>query len=231
MVQTRVTIRDIAAAAGVSITTVSHALNHTRHVSPTTKATIQEIAQRMRYRPDPVARMLQGQDSLLIGHILANLPENRFFGLVARGADLGAQEAGYSTIISYAADRAEAEEHAVRLLIEKRVNGIIFTTPLSAANVELAVAAGVATVMVERPLPVRGAHSVMIDHRGGIRDLTNLLIKQGHRRFAYIGGDLAQRGAYIVERQRLRGFRNALSDAGIRVAPSRIVLAPYYDQE
>jgi hypothetical protein len=79
---------------------------------------------------------------------------------------------GYATLLSYTDCHAEAERRAVDLLLEKRVNGIIFTTPQPAANVERAVSAGVATVMIERPLPVRGAHAVVIDHRSGLRDLT-----------------------------------------------------------
>ena len=94
MGQTRVTIKDIAAAAGVSITTVSHALNNTRYGSPTTRAAVQAIADRLGYRPDPIARMLQGGNSLLIGHVLSALADNFFFGLVARGADLKGRAGG-----------------------------------------------------------------------------------------------------------------------------------------
>jgi DNA-binding LacI/PurR family transcriptional regulator len=125
----RTTIKDIALAAGVSITTVSHALNGTRYVSAKTRARIQDLARLMEYRPDPIARMLQGQDSLLIGHILSALVTNPFFGLVASGADRRAQDVGYATLLSYTDCHAEAESRAVDLLLEKRVNGIIFTTP------------------------------------------------------------------------------------------------------
>jgi DNA-binding LacI/PurR family transcriptional regulator len=223
----RTTIKDIALAAGVSITTVSHALNGTRYVSPKTRARIQELARIMEYRPDPIARMLQGQDSLLIGHILSGLASNPFFGLVASGADRRAQDAGYATLLSYTDCHAESERRAVDLLLEKRVNGIIFTTPQSAANVERAVSAGVATVMIERPLPVRGAHAVVIDHRRGLRDLTRVLIAQGHRRLAYIGGDFCRQGSDLVERQRLRGFRDAVSEAGLALPSTHILLVPY----
>ena len=206
----RTTIKDIARAAGCSITTVSHALNGTRYVRAETRAMIEDLARTMDYHPDPVARTLKGRDSLLIGHILCGLHDNAFYALVARGADQRAQELGYATLLSYTDSHAEAEARAVQLLLEKRVNGIIFTTPLSAANVELSVAAGVATVMVERPLPVPGAHAVVVDHRGGVRDLTRLLIAEGHGRLAFIGGDFALQGSETVERRRLRGFRDAV---------------------
>ncbi len=188
---------------------------------------IEDLARTMEYRPDPVARTLKGRDSLLIGHILCGLHDNAFYALVARGADQRAQELGYATLLSYTDSHAEAEERAVRLLIEKRVDGIIFTTPLSAANVELSVAAGVATVMVERPLPAPGAHAVVVDHRGGVRDLTRLLIDEGHRSLAYIGGDFALQGSETVERRRLRGFRDAVKEAGLAVPPAHVRLVPY----
>lgn len=223
----RTTLKDIALAAGVSITTVSHALHGTRHVSPKTRARIQELARLMEYRPDPIARMLQGQDSLLIGHILSELVPNPFYGLVALGADRRAQDVGYATLHSYTDCHGEAERRAVDLLLAKRVNGIIFTTPQSAANVELAVSAGVATVMIERPLPVRGAHAVLIDHYSGLRDLTRVLIEQGHRRLAYIGGDFSFLSSELVERQRLRGFRDAINEAGLVAPSSHIQLVPY----
>jgi len=224
---TRTTIKDIARAAGCSYTTVSHALNGTRYVAPETRERIAELARTMGYRPDPVARALKGQDSLLVGHILCGLHDNPFFSLVARGADQRAQELGYATLLSYTDHHAEAEERAVRLLLEKRVDGIIFTTPLSPANVELAVAAGAAAVMVERPLPVRGAHAVVVDHRGGVRDLTRLLIEGGHRRLAYIGGDLSLEGSASVERERLNGFRDVVDAAGLAVPPAHVRLVPY----
>ncbi len=223
----RTTIKDIACAAGCSITTVSHALNGTRYVRAETRAMIEDLARTMDYRPDPVARTLKGRDSLLIGHILCGLHDNAFYALVARGADQRAQELGYATLLSYTDSHADAEEKAVQLLLEKRVDGIIFTTPLSAANVELAVAAGVATVMVERPLPVRGAHAVVVDHRGGVRDLTRLLIAEGHGRLAFIGGDFALQGSETVERRRLRGFRDAVKEAELAVPPAHIRLVPY----
>jgi DNA-binding LacI/PurR family transcriptional regulator len=81
--------------------------------------------------------------------------------------------------------------------------------------------------MIERPLPVRGAHAVVIDHHRGVRDLTRLLIEQGHRRLAYIGGDFSLQGNDLVERQRLRGFRDALKEAGLTVPSSHILLVPY----
>ena len=222
----RTKIKDIALAAGVSITTVSHALNNTRYVSPTTKAKIREIATRLQYRPDHVARMLLGGDSLLIGHILSDAPENSFFPLVARGADIRAKEAGYATIISYTR-KAETEEKAVELLLEKRVNGLIFTTAVTAAHVARAVAAGVATVMIERPLRVPGAHAVVTDHRTGVHDLTKLLINQGHRDLAYLGGSFAQPGSASVERQRFKGFRDALEEANLTIPKEHVFHVPF----
>lgn len=223
----RTTIKDIAQAAGVSITTVSHALNGTRYVSPRTRARIHELARAMEYRPDPIARMLQGQDSLLIGHVISALYINPFFALVARGADRRAQQFGYATLLSYTDQHVEAEKRAVELLIEKRVNGIIFTTAVAASNVELAVASGAAVVMIERPLPVDGAHAVVADHRQGVRDLTRLLVTQGHRHIAYIGGDFSIPGSDIVERQRLRGFRDAMDEANLGMPRSLVLLVPY----
>jgi LacI family transcriptional regulator len=223
----RTTLKDIAQAAGCSITTVSHALNRTRYVAAGTRATIEKLAADMGYHPDPVARLLQGQNSCVIGHILSALHDNPFFALVARGADRRAHELGYSTILSYTDRQPEAEERAVRLLLEKRVDGIIFTTPISAANVELCVASGVATVMIERPWPVHGAHAVIVDHHSGVRDLTRLLIDQGHQDLAYIGGDYSLAGSAFVEQQRLRGFHDAIEEASLAVIPSRTFLIPY----
>ncbi len=223
----RTTIKDIALAAGCSITTVSHALNGTRHVRAETRVKIEELARIMEYRPDPVARLLQGQDSLLVGHILSGLHDNAFFALVARGADQRAQELGYATLLSYTDRHVEAEERAVRLLLQKRVDGIIFTTPMAAANVERAVAAGVATVMIERPLPVVGAHVVTVDQRGGLRDLTRLLIDEGHRRLAYIGANFSREDGDVVEQQRLQGFCDAVEEGALTVPPAHIRLVPY----
>jgi DNA-binding LacI/PurR family transcriptional regulator len=223
----RTTIKDVALAAGVSTTTVSHALNGTRYVSRGTRERIRAVAERLSYRPDPIARALQGQDTLLIGHIIRDLVGNPFFAQVARGADRHAQELGYATILSYTDMRSESEHKAVHLLLEKRVNGIIFNTPETAENVALAVAAGVAAVMIERPFTVPGAHAVVTDHHRGLYDLTRVLIEQGHRRIAFIGGELSMPGSAIVERRRLRGFHDALREAGLSVPPAHVLLVPY----
>lgn len=223
----RTTIKDIALAADVSITTVSHALNHTRHVSPVTRARVQDLAQKMGYRPNSIARTLQGQDSLLIGHILSQLHTNLFYALVARGADQRAQELGYATIMAHTESHVESEEQAVRLLLDKRVNGIIFTTPLSPSNVLLAMSEGACAVMIERPLPVPGAHAVVIDHRRGIYDLTCMLVEQGHHHIAYVGGDFSLPGSDLVERERLRGFQDAMIEVGLSVPLAQMLLVPY----
>ena len=223
----RTTIKDVAHAAGVSATTVSHALNGTRYVSPETRGRIQALAAKMSYRPDPIARALQGQDTLLIGHIIRDLVGNHFFSLVARGADRRAQELGYATILSYTDMRMETERKAVQLLLEKRVNGIIFNTPEAAENVALAVSSGVAAVMIERPFAVEGAYSVITNHHQGVYQLARLLIDQGHRRLAYIGGDLSLAGSDIVEWRRFRGFQDALQEVGLDTLPAHIQLVPY----
>jgi LacI family transcriptional regulator len=124
----------------------------------------------------------------------------------SRGADQRAQELGYATIMAHTESHAESEEQAVRLLLDKRVNGIIFTTPVTIKRASRNVR-GACAVMIERPLPVPGAHAVVIDHRRGIYDLTCMLVEQGHHHIAYVGGDFSLPGSDLVERERLRGFR------------------------
>ena len=123
----KVTIKDLARMAGVSTATVSMVLNNkANHISDKTKDRIWELAKNHNYVPNILARSLVTKKSRTIGLVIPDIT-NPFFPEISRGAEDRANEGGYSVIICNSDDSPLKEERYVKMLIEKMVDGIIFT--------------------------------------------------------------------------------------------------------
>lgn len=198
-----VTIRDIARATGVSISTVSRALASPEKVAAATRALVQETATAMGYRPNRAARGLITGRTGCIGLVVPDL-ENPYFGAVCKGVQARARAAGYSVFIADTDEDAEAEIEAVRSLT-RQVDGVILCSPRNSDAAVQALAAGGPLVLVHRE--ITGIPSIADDNAGGLRSLMSHLVALGHRRIAYAGGPAAS----FSNRQRGEAFRSFTS--------------------
>lgn len=217
------TIRDVARHAGVSISTVSLALNGTGPVSEETRARIDAAVAAVRYTPNLMAQNLKRGQSKLVGMVLGDAA-NPFFGRLFGIIDKHISGHEHMLIVANLASDPGRELRTLTLLKRHRVAGIIMTPlrndPEFAAHLnEL----DVPVVLVDQDVDGTALDFVTSDHRRGAEMLTAYLARLGHRRIAYIGG---QRNMWAAER-RLEGFRLAMAEGGLEVDPELEIVADY----
>ena len=220
----RPTIIDVAARAGVSKSLVSLVMRGASTVSDEKRRLVLEAAEALGYRPNAVARSLVQRRTSLLGIVLSDL-HNPFYAEVVDGiqAEAGARE--YRTIISTVDRRALSERRALDLLLELRVDGMILASPMLELDEVVAGASReLPIVMVARHSDVAGVDSIRNDDSTGAELAVRHLVGLGHRRIAHIDG-----GAGSGAPERREGYRRAMRDAGLE-AEARIVAGSYTEQ-
>ena len=130
-------MRDVAERAGVSVTTVSHVINGTRHVSDELRNRVLEAMQALAYQPNALARSLRRNESCTIGMILPDAM-NPYFAEIARSIEDTSFSEDYSVIICNSDGNLAKELNYINVLMEKRVDGIIFVAAgMSAEHIRM----------------------------------------------------------------------------------------------
>ncbi|HIP99778.1 TPA: LacI family transcriptional regulator, partial [Candidatus Bipolaricaulota bacterium] len=208
-VRKKVTIREVAARAGVSVSTVSRVLNgrDAKHMRPETKARVLQAIEELEYTPVKAARSLRRQRTQVIGILLPDI-SNPFFSLLARGVASVAFESGYSTLICDSDHSVEKESRYLDILLAEGVEGIVFV-PVGRPDmgrVQRLLRRGIKIVAADRR--VEGLPGVWADNRGGSRELTRYVLNLGYRKICYIAGPEEVSSA----RERLAGFLDAVEE-------------------
>lgn len=213
------TIKDVAALAGISYTTVSHVLNKTRPVSEEVRLKVEAAIQRLDYVPSAVARSLKAKTTATIGLLVPN-SLNPYFAELARGIEDYCERNGYCVILCNSDDNPDKQRSYLRVLLEKRIDGLIVASAGGDSGLAQGLA-GVRTpmVIVDRGLEGLDADLVRIDHEYGAYLATRHLLQLGHRDIASIGGPAHTR----VAQMRLAGFCRALKEAGVQVPTERMI--------
>ena len=211
----KITIRDVAREAGVSVATVSRVLNDSGPVSETTRRRIREIASRLRYVPDSAARSLITRRSTTLGVLLPDL-YGEFFSEVIRGIDQAAQRSGYHLLVSGSHNDKGEIEAALRAM-RGRVDGLVVMSPdIDSAALVANLPASSPVVLLNCFVEGDAFDSLTIDNYGGAHAMVRHLVASGHERIAFIRG--AEHNYDAAER--LRGFRAAHRDSGITWTPA-----------
>lgn len=203
------TIKDIARAAGVSYATVSRALNGKYGVKPSTRERVLDVARRMGYRPNAVARGLVTRRTMTIGLIVPDIT-NPFFPEVAAGVEDAARAAGYGVLLCNSDWQKASERQYAALLVGRRVEGII-VAPISRAEepFDERVPATFPVVYVASSPRATARSYVVIDNvRGGLL-ATRHLLEAGRSPVAFIGSQER------ADDERFEGYRRALADRGM----------------
>ena len=208
-----VTLKDVALKAGVSAATVSRVLQDHPRISDRTKQHVRACVAELGYTVNNVARSLKTSKSRAIGFVCPELT-NSFFMQIAKGVEDELRGAGYSLILCNSREDPDEELARLRLLQTQCVDGIILIPATrSAKRMKSVQDSGVPVVTVDRTMDDWQTDAVLVDNAGGSRAATEALIQRGHRRIAYIGGDLS----LLTARERDRGYREALAAAGLAV--------------
>ncbi len=214
----RVTIKEIAAMTGVSVQTVSRVLNKRPDVSPATRQLVEAAIEEHGFRPNAVARSLVNRRSRMLGVIASGL-EYLGVGQTVTGIADEAEASGYSIILKELAGfDAPDIVPVIELLLEHRVEGIIFAGPQMVSNVrhvqeQLPAARPQIVFLKSDPSP--DFTTIGIDNIAAGRLATEHLVTLGRRRIAHLAGPLDWREA----RDRRDGWRAALADAGLPAGP------------
>jgi len=217
------TIKDVAALAGVSFTTVSHVLNETRPVSPEARARVLAAVEEIGYLPSAVARSLRKSETKIVGVLVPNV-QNPFFAELVCGVEECCRLSGYSVLICNSDNDPRHQQDYMRTLLEKRVDGLL----LSSAGDDQALArifkmARVPAVTVDRLVPGVRGDRVAVHNLQGARLAVEHLLALGHRRIACISGPRE----FEVSRERVEGWRRAHAEAGVGVDETLIVESDY----
>ncbi len=207
----RPSIKDIARLAEVSHPTVSRALQNSPLVNAKTAAKIRKIADEAGYRASAVARSLVTRRTRTIGLVVTTV-DNPFPAEVALGIEQAANDYGYSVFLANSNAEPERERRMVQAFAEQRVDGIVVTSSrVGTSYLSTLAELMVPIVLVNGQYPGGFVHSVMIENVEGSRAAMEHLIGLGHRRIAYVG----DRSGYQSETERLTGYKDALTKAGI----------------
>ena len=205
------TIKDVAERAGISYTTVSHVINGSRPVSEAIRNRVEAAIAELNYVPSAVARSLRSQVTGTLGLLVPNA-SNPYFAELARGIEDHAQRNGYSVILCNSDDDSLKQLRYLRVLLERRIDGLIVATVTSDAAFAQALATvSVPLLLVDRSLEGVSADHLQIDNELGGYLATRHLLGLGHTRISCIAGPMSTQ----VVQLRLAGYRRAMQEAGL----------------
>ncbi len=219
------TLRQVAKRSGVSASTVSRILNGTAHVSPAKHDAVQAAIEALGFRPNPVARGLAGGRTLTIGVATPSI-SSPFYGEAMRSIELHLERAGYVPLFVSGSGHAADEHKAIQTLLTRRVDGIIVLAGHLPSAELLDFACGAPLVLVGRELEGPQLFSFRFDNRQGARLATRHLLELGHRRIAFLAGELALEDAVL----RQCGYIDALREAGIEPDPALLLQGDFTER-
>ena len=208
------TIRDVAAAAGVSTATVSRTLapDSSGRVSEKTRRRVFSAAAKLEYRANFAARSLKTRSTKTVA-ILAPELSNDFFMTMAEGMERELNARGYALLVASSANSVEEEKKWTAMFTERMVDGMV-VIPASSRGEHLT-GRGVPVVLVDRLVEGADLDAVLSDNEEGAYRLTRALLEDGCQRIAFVGGDPGISSA----RERLLGYKKALTEAELQSGP------------
>jgi DNA-binding LacI/PurR family transcriptional regulator len=223
--QGRVTIAEVAAAAGVGTGTVSRVLNGSSQVRPATAHAVTTAARQLGYRPSHAAAALVRGTPQTVAVMVTHLTRPSAVARVA-GALTVLEQQGYDAIVCNVDSPAERDRHLAALLPTHRADGVLaISLPLPRRDLDQFRSAGVALVMVDAV--AAGVPVTVISDADGGRLATDHLLALGHRRIGFVGDEVAAPPAglgFTSSASRMRGYRQALTAAGVPVRPGLVRL-------
>jgi LacI family transcriptional regulator len=220
-----ITIKDIAKALGLSTSTVSRALRGSYEISAETRKLVLEYAEKLNYRPNPIAQSLKEKRSRSIGIVVCEIANN-FFSQVINGIESVAYKKGYYVIISQSHESFEREVANTQYLASRSVDGLLIS--LSTETTDLSHLSklhdkGLPIVFFDRITEEMPTHKVIANNFNGAYQATEHLIRSGFKRIAH----LTISPHLSITKERLAGYKAALADNRIPFDESLIKYCKY----
>jgi len=211
------TLMDVAREAGVSPSTVSRILNGTAKVSEDKRQAVVAAIAHMNFAPNQMAQGLKKGCSMTIGIVVQDI-SSPFFDETLRGVDDGLKGTGYASVIVSGHWNAEEEAERIRLLLARKVDGIILLSGRMSDQTVLNFSGQRPIVSTGRALQTRSALGFKLDNEYGAYLAVHHLIELGHRNIAFISGPANN----IDAAERLAGYTRALQEASGMMAMNRL---------
>lgn len=220
---TKVNIRDVAKAAGVSVTTVSHALSesHSSRVNARTVEHIKAVAGDLGYAPNRLASGLRNQRSQILGLVSDEITTTPFAGAMIQGAQDAASEHGHLLMVVNSGLDNELERQEIRALQQHQVDGVIYARMFNQRVSVPEELGAIPTIVLDATSDNAAFSSVVPDESAAGASAADLLVAAGHRRIAMINNEDDIPAAH----GRLEGFRTALARHGLELPADRLVAA------
>lgn len=219
-------IKDVAKAAGVSVSTVSRVINNSASVVPDKRQAVLTAMEALHYQPNTLARALVSNRSDCIGLLVGEI-ESPFFGQLMAGVHRVVMDGGKHVIATAGYHQPELERSAIRFLQERRCDGLIIHSKAIPDDeiIEL-FKRDTPVMLVNRLIPGWEDRCVYLDNEYGAYLATRHLISKGHRDIAYVGTNIAIEDG----ESRIAGYRKAIEEAGIAYDERKVVKA-FPDEE
>lgn len=213
----KITLADVARAAGVSSKTVSRVINNDGYVSAEVRQQIEHAIKDLGYRPNRMARSLASSRSFIIGLTIPDVT-NPFFPEIIRGAEQVGLEHGYNVLVHNTDLEPTRERNGLALLEEMCVDGVIVCSMrLPDDELSAVLRRFPASVLINRLLPGSSAGVVRVDYFNGMQRMVQHVLASGRRRIGYLD---VIRGAFSYSsHERFRGFEAAMRAVGLDVDP------------
>jgi len=218
------TLIDVAREAGVSPSTVSRILNGTARVSEGKRKAVLAAIEQMNFAPNQMAQGLKRGRSMTIGIVVQDI-SSPFFDETLRGVDDGLKGTGFTCVIVSGHWNAEEESERIRLLLARKVDGIILLSGRISDQAVLHFANHCPIVSTGRDLQTKTAIGFKIDNEYGAFIAVRHLIEMGHRRIAFVSGPPDNNDA----NERLAGYTRALKESDIAPDPRLIVEGDFHE--
>ena len=220
-----VTLLEVARVAGVSASTVSRILNGTARVAPGKREAVEQAIAQLNFKPNLFARSLKTGITMTVG-VLTQSIESQYYSRALKGIEVGLKESGHSPIIVSGHWQEDTDLASLKVLISRRVDGLIILTGCIDDAAVLEVARNQPVVITERALQGPNVCSIKLDQRRGGYLATRHLLSLGHTRIAHIAGVQHRPDA----EERYQGYLQAHQEAGVAVDPALTVQGDFTDK-
>jgi len=224
----QITIKDIARILCISPSTVSRALKDHPDINTDTKKAVNELAHKLHYHPNALAISLKNSRSNTIGVIIPEIV-HYFFSSVISGIEDVASQKGFTVIICQSNESYDREVANSRTLLSHRVDGVLVSISKETNTYDHLTElqeGGIPIVFFDRIAPEIQADQVIIDDLEASWKATRHLIEEGRKRIAHFAGPQS----LIIGQERLQGYLNALTEAGLPIDNRMIIEADTYEK-
>jgi len=220
-----ITIKDIARALNMSVSTVSRALKGSYKISEATQQKVKAYAATHNYHPNLMAQSLKNKKSRSIGLMIGSVPNN-FFAEVISGIESIAYEKNYHVIITQSLESKEREINNLEHLTWRSVDGFLVSVSAETTDIsqlEKLHSNGIPIVFFDRIVDTMKTHKVVADNVGGAYELTKHLIENGFKKIAQVTSPQE----LSITKERMEGYLKALAEFNIPVNDDYIKYCPH----